>query len=77
MSHDGRQPDASGAPGLALRQRSFLGLAILPGAGAVLSQGGPFARLFTFFDPLGGYPNRDWERAYRDEEHQTYRHNTA
>jgi len=57
---------------LELSRRSFLQLALTSGAGLVLSQCGPLSSLFNFlqpFDhenPLSGYPNRDWEKVYRD-----------
>lgn len=62
----------SSAAALGLSRRSFLRAAVLSGAGALLAQQSAFAGLFTFFEPLdpgnplAGYPNRGWERSYRD-----------
>ena len=54
-------------------RRSFLKLAILSSGGFILSQcKEPASSLFTFMEPfdhdnpLAGYPNRDWEKQYRD-----------
>lgn len=56
-----------------LDRRSFLKLALASGAGAVLARcAGPASTVFTFlqpFDhdnPLAGYPNRGWEKQYRN-----------
>ena len=55
-----------------LSRRSFLKLALTSGAGFLVTQCVSAADLFTFlqpFDhdnPLGGYPNRDWEKTYRN-----------
>lgn len=55
-----------------ISRRSFLKIALTSGAGVLLTQCKPISTLFTFlqpFDhenPLAGYPNRDWEKVYRD-----------
>lgn len=55
-----------------ISRRSFLKLASIGGAGVVLTQCSKSSGLFTLmtpFDhdnPLSGYPNRDWEKLYRD-----------
>lgn len=54
-------------------RRSFLKMALISGSGFLLSQCmGSASNLFTFMEPfdhdnpLAGYPNRDWEKQYRD-----------
>ncbi len=75
--HRSVEPPTGGNAGVpwtpdSLTRRSFLRVALLSGAGTLLAQGEAFGRLFTFFEPLdpgnplAGYPNRGWERSYRD-----------
>lgn len=56
-------------------RRKFLKTSLLSGLGTVVLSNLPFkgfSQAFTFFDPLNvdnplaGYPNRDWEKTYRD-----------
>lgn len=56
-------------------RRKFLKSGMLSGLGALVLSGMPFdgfSQAFSFFEPLdidnplGGYPNRDWEKTYRD-----------
>ncbi len=57
---------------LALNRRSFLRIGLASGTGVLLSHSRAFADIFTFFqpltvnNPLTSYPNRGWERVYRD-----------
>lgn len=60
---------------MSLNRRNFLKNSLLSGLGTfLLSQlpGRSFAQMFNTFDPkdvdnpLTGYPNRDWEKTYRD-----------
>ncbi|RMF85017.1 MAG: hypothetical protein D6736_18135 [Nitrospinota bacterium] len=55
-----------------LTRRSFLQLGLASGTSVLLTQRQAFADIFTFFqpvqvgNPLATYPNRGWERVYRD-----------
>jgi nitrate reductase alpha subunit len=58
--------------GKGVNRRSFLQVACGAGAGAVFSQTSAFAELFGFMQPvhvespLTSYPNRGWEKTYRN-----------
>jgi len=58
--------------GKGVNRRSFLQVACGAGAGAVFSQTSAFAELFGFMQPvhvdspLKSYPNRGWEKTYRN-----------
>ena len=65
-------PPTGDADNAGLSRRSFLQIAAGAGAGVLFSQSEAFGELFGFMkpvdlaSPLGGYPNRGWEKSYRD-----------
>lgn len=70
--HTDRSKTTNPEPGQGLSRRSFLKTASGVGAGVLFSQTAAFGELFGFMQPLhvdsplAGYPNRGWEKTFRD-----------